>query len=66
MEIRPAGAEFFRADGQPVRQTDGRTNTHDEAKNCFSQFRERACKLYIFFYFYVNYVYKQIHWLMCI
>jgi len=30
MKIRPVGAESF--------QTDGQTDRHDEANNCFSQF----------------------------
>jgi hypothetical protein len=42
MEFRPAGAEFFHADGQTGRQTDGSTNRHDEVNNSFLQFRERA------------------------
>jgi hypothetical protein len=38
MKIRPMGAEFFHAD----RRTEGRTDGHDEANSCFSQFCERA------------------------
>jgi len=34
MKIRPVGAELFHADGQ--------TDRHDEAKNRFPQFCERA------------------------
>jgi len=38
MKIRPVSAELFHWD----RQTDGRTDRHDEANSRFSQFCERA------------------------
>ena len=38
MEIRPVGAELFQAEGQ----TDGRTDSHDEAISRFLQLHERA------------------------
>ena len=38
MNIRPVGAELFRADGR----TDGWTDGHDEANGRFSQFYEQA------------------------
>ena len=38
------GAEFFHVNGQSGRQTNGRTNGHDEANSRFSQFCERALK----------------------
>ena len=38
MKIRPVGAALYRADGR----TDGRTDRHDEANTCSSQFRERS------------------------
>jgi len=41
MEIRPAGAELFYADGR----TDGRTDGHDEAMSGFSQFCEKCLKM---------------------
>jgi hypothetical protein len=37
MEIRPVGAEFF----HEGRQTDGKTDRHDELDSCFSQFWEK-------------------------
>jgi hypothetical protein len=37
-ENPPMGAELFNVD----RRTDGRTDRHDEANSCFSQFYERA------------------------
>ena len=40
IKIRPAGAEFFHANGQ----TDGLTDRCDEANIRFSQFRERVWK----------------------
>jgi len=36
MKIRPMTTELFHAD----RWTDGRTERHDEASSCFSQFWE--------------------------
>jgi hypothetical protein len=41
MKIRPVGAEFFYVDGQ----TDGRTDTHDEADSRLSQFCARVWTL---------------------
>jgi len=38
MKVRPLGAELFHADGRTYRRTD----RHDEANSCFSQFWERA------------------------
>ena len=37
IKIRPMGAELFHADGQTNRQTDGRTDGHDEANSHFSK-----------------------------
>jgi hypothetical protein len=41
MKIRPVGAELFNVD----RQTDGKTDIHDEANSRFSQFCKRASNL---------------------
>ena len=38
MKIRPVGTELLHAD----RQTNGKTERHEEANSCFSQFCERA------------------------
>jgi hypothetical protein len=44
MKIVPVGAELFDADGG---RTDGQTDGHDETNSRFSQFYERAWKLYL-------------------
>jgi len=57
MVIRSVGAELLHAD----RRTTGRTDTHDEANSCFSQFCERAKKIRTFCprYIYVFCIYLR-------
>jgi len=43
MKIRPLGAELFHVD---IGRTDGRTNRHDEASSCYSQFWRKRLKTY--------------------
>jgi hypothetical protein len=46
MQIRPMGAELFHADRRAVGLIDGQlTDSHGEANNSFSQFREGTSNL---------------------